>query len=136
MELVKVKTKKVTAKDIQGNLLRIKDGMNYINGEINATIDRMKAIDRTTESGRNEYAEYMVDLQQMKDIYTGLQEEMEKEYTILKKYKDSRFYVTPEKLITIAVLTGLSVFIIALDRESPKASKLVSMIVKPLPMRL
>ena len=137
MEKVKVKRKKVRASDIQENILRIKENMNWLNDEINRKIDAIKAIeDKNSGYGREEYTQKMSELAELRDAYGGLQEELEKEYTILKKYKDSKFYIQPKDLITIVGVSGLAVFMIALERENPKATKLASFILKLFPMKL
>lgn len=68
--------------------------------------------------------------------YTCLQEEMEKEYTILKKFKDSRFYIAPKDAIIIGCISGVAIFMIALERENPKALKLASFLLKLFPLHL
>ncbi len=62
--------------------------------------------------------------------YETLSNELMKEYEILRKYKDSRFYVDPKVLATLLVVGGIAFFAICLDQENPKAIKIAQFITK------
>lgn len=127
---------KVTPKDIQENILKIQTTMKYIEEETEKTVNELKTVNKETEDGRNRYDRLHSDLQEMNELYKALQEMEERQYGILKKYRDSRFYIQPKDLMTIGGLTFLAVIVIALDRESPKITKLTSFILKLLPLHI
>lgn len=62
--------------------------------------------------------------------YETLSNELMKEYEILRKYKDSRFYVDPKVLATLLVIGGIAFFAICLDQENPKAIKIAQFITR------
>ena len=128
--------KKVTPKDIQDNILKIQKTMKYIEDETEKTVEELKQVNKETELGRAKYDQLQMDLRGMNELYKALQEMEEKQYMILSKYKDSRFYIKPKDWLTIGGLTVLAVIVIALDRESPKITKLVSFILKLLPLHI
>lgn len=128
--------KKVTPKDIQDNILKIQSTMKYVEEETEKTVNELKAVNKETENGREKYTQLQKDLQAMNELYKALQEMQEKQYAILSKYKDSRFYIKPKDWLTIGGLTVLAVIVIALDRESPKITKLVSFILKLMPLHI
>lgn len=130
------KAKKVNRKDIQENILKIQETMQYVEDEMKKTVEKLKEVDRNTESGREKYNLMQSDLQDMNEMYKSLQEMEAKHYDILKKYKDSKFYIQPKDWLTIGGLTVLAVIVIALDRESPKITKLMSFILKLLPLHI
>ena len=99
----KVKRIRVTRKDLQENILRI------------------KAVMDETPVGTEKYK--------------ILQEELDREYVILKKFNESRYVIHPKDAIIIGgVLVG-ALFFIALDRENPKAIKVASFLLKLFPMK-
>lgn len=128
--------RKVTPKDIQDNILKIQTTMKYVEEETAKTVEELKTVDKETEYGRNQYDQLQADLHGMNELYKALQEMEEKQYGILKKYRDSRFYIQPKDWLTISGLTFLAVIVIALDRESPKITKLASFILKLLPLHI
>lgn len=88
-----------------------------VNGkEIQENIDRIKKARALAEVGTDEYEK--------------LSNELMREYEILKKYKDSRFYVEPKVIATLVVIGGLAFFAICLDQENPKAIKIAQFITK------
>ena len=130
------KEKKVTAKDLQGNIAKIRMTMNWVEEERAKTIEKLKTVDKSTESGMEQYNGLHYWLKELNDLFESLQEQEEKQYLILKKYKDSKFYIQPKDWLVIGGTTILAVFIIALDRESPKITKLASFILKLFPLHI
>lgn len=128
--------KKVTPKDIQDNVYKIQKTMKYVEEETEKTVEELKTVNKETDYGREKYTQLQKDLQAMNELYKALQEMQEKQYAILSKYKDSRFYIKPKDWLTIGGLTVLAVIVIALDRESPKITKLVSFILKLMPLHI
>lgn len=59
-----------------------------------------------------------------------LSNELMKEYEILRKYKDSRFYVDPKVLLPVVIVGGIAFFAICLDQENPKALKIAQFVIK------
>lgn len=84
--------------------------------EIQDNIERLKAARAKVDVGTPEYE--------------ALSKELEKEYEILKKYKDSRFIIEPKIIVTLIVIGGIAFFAICLDQESPKAIKIAQFVVK------
>ena len=103
IKLAKAKKKRVTARDIQANILRI--------------MDAMKKVPEGSEE------------------YDWLSKELEHEYVILKKYKDSRFYIEPKQWVLIGGGVVVTVFFIALEREVPSVTKFVNLLFKIMPFR-
>lgn len=136
LEMLGKKAKKVTPKDIQENIMKIQATMRYVEEETAKTVEELKTVNKETEYGRNRYDQLQADLHGMNELYKALQEMEEKQYGILKKYRDSRFYIQPKDWLTISGLTFLAVIVIALDRESPKITKLASFILKLLPLHI
>ena len=64
------------------------------------------------------------------DEYNAIQSEISREYDILKKYREGRFGIKPEAVITTVAMVGLFFFAIALDRESPKPVKMAQFVIK------
>lgn len=88
-----------------------------VNGkEIQENIDRIKKARALVDVGTDEYEK--------------LSAELMKEYEILKKYKDSRFFIEPKVIATLVVIGGLAFFAICLDQENPKAIKIAQFITK------
>ena len=130
------KTKKVTARDLQDNIAKIRETMNWIQDERARIIESIKQVDMEAESGAERYIALQGHLRELNDQFDTLQEQEEKQYAILKKYKDSKFYIQPKDWLVIGGTTVLAIFVIALDRESPKITKLASFILKLLPMHI
>ena len=131
-----IKKKKVRSRDIQENILKIQATMQYVEGEIQKTVNDLQSINKNTEDGRRQYDKLQADLSDMNALYKALQEMEEKQYGILKKYKDSKFFIQPKDWLVIGGMTFLAVVVIALDRESPKITKLISLILKMLPLHI
>ena len=130
------KEKKVTAKDLQDNIAKIRMTMNWVEEERAKTIETLKTVDKSTESGMVQYNTLQFQLKELNDLFESLQDQEEKQYLILKKYKDSKFYIQPKDWLVIGGTTILAIFIIALDRESPKITKLASFILKLFPLHI
>lgn len=130
------RTHKVRARDLQDNILRIKQTMDWVEGEINETVGLMKVQDKSTEEGIKKYKALKLNLKDLHELYSTLQDQEEKQYEILKKYKNSKFYIAPKDLLVITGVTGLAIFMIALDRENPKALKLASFVLKLFPITI
>lgn len=67
--------------------------------------------------------------------YEALQKELEHEQTILRKYKDAKFYMSPKEMAMVGGTTVAVVFFIALAREYPSALKVGSMLLKIMPFK-
>lgn len=128
--------KRITAKDIQENLSKISERCKWIDDQINYTLKEMDYTDQSTSEGLEKYEKLSSDLQKLQEVYKLLQEQMKNQLEILKKYKDSRFYIQPKDVLVITCVGGLAFFMICLDRESPKAVKLSSFILKLFPIRI
>ena len=102
--IVNGKAMRVTAKDLQEDILKIREEM------------------KKTEIGSEKY--------------TCLQEQLEKEYVILKKYKETRMGIAPKDALVILMLGGVGFFMIALERENPKAIKLAEFVLRLFPLHL
>lgn len=133
---IKKKTRKVRAKDLQENILRIRNTMEWVESEINETVGLMKKQNKSTEEGIEKYKALKITLRDLNEIYSTLQDQEEKQYEILKKYKNSKFYIAPKDLLVITGVAGLSLFMIALDRENPKALKLASFVLRLFPINI
>jgi len=137
LELIKRsnRRKKVTAKDIQENITRIKENTEWVNSEINKTIKQMSEVDRDTNEGLMKYNRLKVHLAELQQTYDTLQNQWKAQLDVLKKYKDSKFYIPPKDLLTIASVGGLAFFGISLDHENPKAMKLAQFVMKLFPVK-
>lgn len=131
-----VKQKKVNAKDIQENILKIRETMRYVETETSKTVEELKMANKDTEDGRCRYEQLQKDLHEMNELYKALQEMEEKQYGILKKYKDSKFFIQPKDWLMIGGSVVLAVIVIGLDRESPKITKLMSFVLRLLPLHI
>lgn len=131
-----VKVKKVRARDIQKNLRAIQDRIDALHGIIDDTTREMNAIDRNTESGQAKYLRMSDELKMLNETMSALQDEMKSEYDALKKYRDSRFSIQPERAVIIGGIMFLGTFMIALERENPKALKLATFLLKLFPLHL
>ncbi len=69
------------------------------------------------------------------DEYERLAGELEHEYVILKKYKDSRFIIEPTLWVRTISITGLVVFFLCLEREVPSVMKFADRILRFVPFR-
>lgn len=137
---VKVKKRKVTVKDIQIHIKWLDDEMSKVQEERRRYRDIMKQMTELDPiANKKEYDKLELEARLYADAderYTQLQEQKEKEYTILKKYKDSRFYIQPKDLAIILGVSALSVFMISLERENPKSLKLASYVLKLFPIKI
>lgn len=77
----------------------------------------------------------MQQLPAQSDEYERLAKELEHEYVILKKYKDSRFYIEPKQWLLIGGGTLVTVFFVALEREVPSVTKFTNLLFKIIPFR-
>ena len=130
------KKKKISAKEIQENILAIDEKLKAIQLERNSIMDRMVEVQaEITEYGASEeYAELQNRLKNANELYGILQKEMEQEYTTLKKYRDSRFQIPVDKAIMLGGVLFIGTFALALERENPKALKLATFLLKLFPM--
>ena len=131
-----IKQIKVGPKEIQKNVVKIQRTMEWLQSEIETIVSEMDGLDRNSEDYAEEFARLNCELKAKNDLYSELQKEQEQEYATLKKMKESRFSITPKDAITIGGLIFLSTFAIALERENPKAIKLVSFITKMMPLHI
>ena len=67
--------------------------------------------------------------------YERLQKELDAEKTILKKHKDSYFWVKPEQITMIVGTTVVMFFAVALNREWPSAVKISTVLLKMFPFK-
>lgn len=130
------KKKKVRASDIQENICKINEAMKYVKEETEKTIEEMRTCDRNTQDGKARFEELSNDIHKMNLMYNALQEQADAQYKILKQYKDSKFFIAPKDWLTIGALSVLAVFVIALDRESPKITKIASFILRLMPLHI
>lgn len=137
---VKVKKRKVTVKDIQIHIKWLDEEMSKVQEERRRYREIMKQMTELDPiADKKEYDKLELEARLYADAddrYTQLQEQKEKEYTILKKYKDSRFYIQPKDLAIILGVSALSVFMISLERENPKSLKLASYVLKLFPIKI
>lgn len=137
---VKVKKRKVTVKDIQIHIKWLDEEMSKVQEERRRYREIMKQMTELDPiTNKKEYDKLELEARLYADAddrYTQLQEQKEKEYTILKKYKDSRFYIQPKDLAIILGVSALSVFMISLERENPKSLKLASYVLKLFPIKI
>ena len=135
-----VKKVKVRAKDIQEHI-------RWIDEEMKRTLEervkfreiRKELMTLDPDDDGVTYSRLMEEAKVYEDAderYTKLQEQKEKEYVILKKYKDSKFYVPPDRAMIIGGVLLVAIFAIALEREDPKALKLSTFILKLFPVKL
>ena len=129
-----VRKVKVKAKDIENNVLRIQKRIEWTHDEIDKITSKMAAIDRDTEE--EEYKVLETKMKELNEMLGTLQKELEQEYTILKKYKDSRFAIAPKDAIIIGGVFFMGVFCFALERENPKALKLANFLLKIFPLHI
>lgn len=64
-----------------------------------------------------------------------LSDQLEKQQTILRKYKDAKYYISPKDWAIIGGTTVAFVFLIGLSREWPTALKAGSIILKMMPFK-
>jgi len=137
---VKVKKRKVTVKDIQIHIKWLDEEMSKVQEERRRYREIMKQMTELDPiADKKEYDKLELEARLYADAddrYTQLQEQKEKEYTILKKYKDSRFYIQPKDLAIILGVSALSIFMISLERENPKSLKLASYVLKLFPIKI
>lgn len=140
MNLVKVKEKKITAGDIQRNIRQIRARMNYANNEIEKKIKEIEKLEKAESAGEDidveEMKEKQLQLSELNELYSVLQKEMKEELEILRKYKDSKFYIQPKDAVIIGGVAFIAVFMIALERENPKALKLATFLLKLFPIKI
>lgn len=134
----KVKKVRITANTIKAHIAWIDEEMQKVQkererySEIQKELNVMDPDDKRYSELKKE-AEMYVDAD---DRYSKLQEQKEKEYVILKKHKDSKFYIQPKDLMIIFGVGALSFYMISLERENPKALKLASFVLKLFPIKM
>ena len=127
-----VKRVKVTNRDLQRNALRIQQAIERTQEKIEGIEEKMRAIDKSTPDGEKEYARLEVELKNSHELYGTLQGELGTEYSNIKKRHDGKFMIAPKDALMIGGLVFVGTFAIALERENPKALKLVSFLLKTL----
>ena len=135
---VKVKLKRVTARDIQAHIRWIDEQCDLVQKDRERYREILKEMNGMNPNSK-EYAALCEESRLYADAdakYTELQEQKEKEYTILKKYKDSKFFIPPKDLAVIGGVFLLSLFMISLERENPKSLKLASFVLKLFPIKM
>ena len=131
-----VRVKKVGVRDIQRNIRAIEDRTKLIHDEIDKVTNQMSQIDQNDAKSRDKYLQLESELAAQNGILTTLQTELKSEYEILKKYRDSRFTIQPERGLIIGGILFLGTFMIALERENPKALKLAQFLLRLFPLHL
>lgn len=137
---IKTKKVKVKAGDIQAHIKWIDEQMDEVQKErirYREILKEMMHLDKSTNEKK--YLELYDEAKLYEDAdarYTMLQEQKEKEYGILKKYKDSKFFIPPKDLAVITGVFLLSLFMISLERENPKSLKLASFVLKLFPIKI
>jgi len=127
---------KITQKDIKKNAAKIQRRMEKIQAERDKIADKMEEIDISDDEGREAYRKLNEELKLRNEAYSALQKEEQEEYNTIKKMKDSKFLIAPKDAIMISGLFILGTLAIALERENPKAIKIVSFITKLFPMHM
>lgn len=131
----KVKVRKVKAKDIQRHIEWIDEQMQKCEEDRLRKLEilrEMSKLDPVLDQDRYSELQKEADLlDKIDERYDLLQKQKDKEYEILSKYKNSKFYIPPKELTIIGVVGLLGLFAIALDRENPKALKLVQLLMLP-----
>lgn len=147
-----VKKKPVTASEIRDNIERIQRAMSKMNPEEDPKAYQQLADEMEEEFARLKKCKTKVtgkDIQEnigrimnaMKltpegsEEYERLSKELEHEYVILRKYKDSRFYIEPKQYLLIGGGVLVTVFFVALEREVPSVNRFVSTMFKIMPFR-
>lgn len=134
----KEKVRKVRARDLQNHIRWIDEEMNEVQKqrkryrEIQKELMEAKDLDDEERRILEEEAKLYADADAR---YTELQEQKEKEYTILKKYKDSKFFISPRDMAILGGLALLGIYAISLDRDNPKALKIFSFLTKLFPIK-
>lgn len=148
---VKVKKKKVTAKEVRENIERIQKTLCKIKDteseeyktlveELEKEFEILKRT-RTRVTARDIQENIGRIMNAMKltpegsDEYERLAKELEHEYVILKKYKDSKFYIEPKMWATIGGATVVLLFFVCLEREVPSATKFLGTVLRIIPFR-
>lgn len=115
---------------------QIRNKIDWAQMEWEQIVTELSTITPEVRAEAQKYASLKVQLQEMNETIETLQEQEKTQYDILKKYKDSKFYIPPKDLLIICGVTTLAIFVIALDRESPKIVKTVSFILKLMPLHI
>lgn len=131
-----VKKVKVTCRDIQRNIVQIQEAMNWVHSDIKAITTKMAELKAENKVDSDEYKKLEAELKSKNELYSTFQKEQEQEYTTLKKMKDSKFMMQPKEALIVGGLVFLGTFAIALERENPKALKLVTFILKLMPLHV
>ena len=133
-----VKQIKVTPRRLQMNISAIDERMKKLNNEINETTKCLDTASKDVdpETGESQYSILKKHLDEQNELYKVMQDELRQEYDTLKKLRESRFYIAPKDGIMIAGVVFMGTFMIALERENPKALKLATFLLKIFPMKL
>ena len=131
-----VRPVKVTVKDLEASACKMQTAMNALQIEIESVVKSMNSTDRSTDSGMAKYARLKKDLDEKHEMVKILQEEMDKQYANIKKMKESRRLITTKEAMTICGMTLVGGFMIALERENPRAIKLAEFIMRLFPMHM
>ena len=147
-----VKKKPVTASQIRENIERIQrtmakldpvndaDVYKQMTEELEEEFIRLKKC-RTKVTARDIQENIGRIMNAMKltpegsEEYERLAKELEHEYVILRKYKDSKFYIEPKQYLLIGGGILVTVFFVALEREVPSVNRFVSTMFKIMPFR-
>ena len=107
-----------------------------------AAINRGKAKVRKTRLSARDIQENCLRIQAaLEKVKVGstewevLSKELEHQQTILRKYKDAKWYITPKDWLVIGGVTTAFFFLIGLNREWPSAIKLGSIVLKMFPFK-
>lgn len=131
-----VRKVRVTVKDLEKNVIKIQDAINANQAEIDSLNEELKKCDRSDASGEEKYKKLQAEIKSRHELYSILQKEMELEYNNIKKQKDCRFIMSPKDALVIGGAIFIGTFMIALERENPKAIKLCEFIMRLFPMHL
>ena len=130
-----VKKVKVTPKILRDNIAAINEKERAVKAEIDEVLAKKAKIDQSTEEGLREYDFCQNRLKELTELYSTFQKEKEEEYTILKKHRDSGIFNQAKEGVMIGGVIFLGVFMVALERENPKALKLATFLLKLFPMK-
>lgn len=131
-----VKRIKVSVGSLKENASRIQAAMADTQDEINRISEKMAQIDRKTEDGEKEYADLQEELKEKHEMYSLMQTELKMELENIKKFREGKHAIAPKDAFMIGGVVFLATFMIALERENPKALKLATFLLKLVPLHL
>ena len=129
------KVKKVTVGDLEKNAEKMQSLMDQFQSDIDTIVASMSSVDRSSEDGKAKYAALKEDLDNRNELIKVLQEQIDKQYANIKKMKDSRRFMSGESLVKVCVTTGMTILVIAAERENPHIMKMFELITKVLPIK-